>query len=319
MSKSALASDAPDNLHGVECIYITGTRHSGSTVFGSALAAHAGVAFPGEIHYIGRALQYDEYCACGETASACAFWSRFAQSWSAADDWLAPADYEGVRSRRESIKQALFGGWIGRTARREQRIYAHTSVAVFEALRSAYGVSTVVDSSKSLGRLLQLLRMGMGRRMLVIHLVRDPLAVAASSRPLRNVDPAQGLEREVGGHAPWRTAAAWTLGNLAIAFILRLARLFGVRAQRVRYEHFVARPMDEFGRLGIADEAARAGEDQPMQLPVPMAGQHVLCGNHARMGGDTELRTPSPRTGVLTPGQQRLVRLMSLPVDRVLM
>lgn len=309
----------PEGAVPIDCIYITGTRHSGSTVFASALAAHAGYAFPGEIHYVARALAHSEYCACGQRASACGFWQRVAEWWSAADGVEAPVDYEITRSRRETVASALLGGWLGGAARWEQRRYADTTRSLLEALRRTYGVTTVVDSSKSLGRLLQLLRIGLGRRVLVVHLVRDPLAVAASSRPSHAADPARGFERPVGGHAPWRTALTWTLGNLVIAVILRLARAFGVHAQRVRYERFIAEPQAVLAALtatpGSSPDAAGSGAGR---IPVPMARQHVLCGNYVRMGGDTELRSPASRVGELTPDQRRLVRVLSRPVDRML-
>ncbi len=308
----------PVEQEAVEYIYITGTRHSGSTVFGSALAVRAGCAFPGEIHYVARAIEHDEFCACGEQASVCSFWRPIVHWWHTNAELQAPGDYEHVRRRRESIRAALFGGWAGRAARQEQRRYAHTTGAILAALRRAYGVSTLIDSSKSLGRLLQLLRMGGGREMLVIHLVRDPLAVAASSRTPRSADPARGLERTVGGHIPWRTAVSWTLGNLAIAVVLRLARPFGVRTKRVRYEQFAARPLDEFAHLGFAAETSAEVSVQPPHVPVPMARQHVLCGNYVRMQGDTQLRAPAPRIDELTPAQRRAVRLISMPIDRAL-
>jgi hypothetical protein len=247
-------SEAP-----IRVIYVAGAGHSGSTLLDVLLASHSRVASVGEIKTVGRPPA--RRCTCGVRPwSACPFWSEV-------DDL--------VRKRvGRSLPELDLGG-------ADPERFARDNRAVFRAVTEVSGRDVVVDSSKSVGRLVALLGVP-GLAVLPVHVRRHPAAVAHSHRRKGR----SGLR------------GAWHLRRRTEAVRRALA---GREHRVVHYESLVAHPTSALLRvlapLGLAVE--------PGQLDWGRHERHNLGGNRMRHGRSTAIRLDREWETALHPLQQR--------------
>lgn len=141
-------------------LYIVGLGRSGSTLIDTILDSHTCVASLGGVrrltHYASK-----RPCPCGAPRFAdCTFWSRV-------DDALK--EHLGRSTTTVDVHN------------RDHRTFAAHNQAVFAAAARVAGVETVVDNSKSLGRLRRLVRES-ELDVVPIHVVRDPRGRSLSLR-----------------------------------------------------------------------------------------------------------------------------------------
>jgi LPS sulfotransferase NodH len=175
------------------------------------------------------------------------------------------------------------------------------------AVAAVSGDHVVVDSSKSPTRVAMLAASGLD--VSVVHLVRDPRAIAWSWR--RSARPTD----EAHPFTPRTTAAAaveWTANNAAIEAVVRRT---GVRYVRVRYEDLVDEPVRTLA--SIADVVGA-------ELDVPIAGStatiapnHTVAGNPSRFRtGSISLQRDDEWRARLSPADRRLTTAVTLPLLR---
>jgi hypothetical protein len=146
--------------------------------------------------------------------------------------------------------------------------YAHVAQRLYDAIGSVTGARVVVDSSKvpSYAALLGLMS---GIDPYVVHLVRDPRAVAYSWR-----------RRSRDGRSPIDSTLHWVLWNLATARVCR--RSGASNSILVRYEDFAARPQE------VMADVVRMVGGEPDRLPFVdehtalLAANHTVSGNRSR-------------------------------------
>jgi hypothetical protein len=296
--------DAP-----VQVLYVMGLGRSGSTVLDSVLGNHPRVVGLGELRNLPRAgWQRNEFCACGERALDCPFWSRVRERWGelaggaeAAELWRLQAAVE--RSRN----------WLGLSAdpprpRDDFAAYGRRTVALLRAIRGTAGRPLLVDSSKLPPRALALSRLE-GIDLRAVHLVRDGRGVAWSLRRSLPADPALGVARPIRGKPVLRTALRWVFVNHLAERVAR--RLGPERVRRVRYEDFATDPGQALAALGelqgvdfgeLGRRAARGDE---------LAIGHAVAGNRLRMKGSVRLRFDESWKEKLAPRDEALFRLVA--------
>lgn len=215
-------------------LYVAGAGRSGSTLLSSVLGQSPGVVDVGEVWKIWRFLEEPgRRCGCGAELADCPFWLEVAEA--------SP----GVFAHDDEVLETL--GRIEH-ARDAATLWARLAVgragvdAYADRLRRLYGAiaevaeaRVIIDSSKIPGPALVAESLS-DFEIKVLHLLRDPRAVAASwSR--RKENPAGGYHLEA--RAPGSVAQAWVARSLATEVLLR-HRAAGYR--RVTYEAFVAAP-----------------------------------------------------------------------------
>jgi len=280
-------------------IFIAGWGRSGSTVMANVLGSVAGAASLGEVRYFwDRGLLENRRCGCGSGVRDCAFWSAVVRrAGIGTDESLARRMLDSVGAAAVYRQLgALAGGRIGGYRKRRateldtlRRLYA----AAFEEA----GVDTLIDASKTPPYAINLLTEA-GFEVYVLHLVRDPRAVAWSwsrRKSTEESDRAAWFPR----YSAVRSAFYWLLFN---ALGMRLGREPGSRYLRVRYEDFCEDPERTVARIL---RFCRMGSRHPRwSAPgtIELRPQHSVSGNPARfrtgsivIEPDEEWRTRMPR------------------------
>ncbi|GAA3742386.1 sulfotransferase [Salinactinospora qingdaonensis] len=294
-------------------VFVGGLGRSGSTLIERALGELPGVCSVGElVHLWQRGLIDNERCGCGAPFSGCAFWRDV--GWRAFGGWHC-LDPDDILALRASVDRTRYVPWLlGRTPSPAlaARLCHYTDLYdhVYAAIASVSGCDVVVDSSKH-ASLAACLRHRYGERMRVVHVVRDPRAVAHAwgKRVPRPDATPTSPEQEMARYSPGRAAVQWTAQNAVFAALARTE----VPVHRVRYEDFVAAPAARFAE--VAGFIGHQGE-----LPITADGHVYLSTTHTVSGNPTRFRTGAVAVRAddtwreeLAPRDRALVAAMTLP------
>ncbi|MGV9596309.1 sulfotransferase [Streptosporangium sandarakinum] len=183
--------------------------------------------------------------------------------------------------------------------------YAAAHRRLYDAAAEVSGSPVVVDSSKHASTAFCLAAAGLDVR--VVHVVRDPRAVAHSWRR-RVPRPEDG--RPMTRWSPARTSLHWLAQNLSLELLAR----GGARVTRVRYEDLLDAPAAVLGRL-----AAEAGLAPRLDFlsagRADLSPAHTVSGNPVRftvgpigLDPDDGWRTAAPAR------HRRLVATLTWPL-----
>ena len=278
MGAVSLSPERPAATHQPPRILcVGGFSRSGSTLLGRVLGEADGALCVGETHYLWeRGVIHNVRCGCGEHFLDCRFWCAVGQhafgGWENVEvERLAASDRTINRLRSlpfhhlPSLRPA-FTAAVGD--------YAAALARLYRAIAEVSGASTLIDTSKDPNFARTLTAME-GYDVRIVHLVRDPRAVACSwVSPKRLAHPIAG-ERFMPTFTVADTATRWMLTNGA--FHTLAARL---PYTRLTYEDFVARPQAALDALG-------GFTAQPLSLPaghldrsgVKLGRHHIFSGN----------------------------------------
>lgn len=258
-------------------LYLTGWCRSGSTILGNLLGELPGVVHVGELYYLWRNGVLESgtntSCGCGEPLTGCPLWrkvvDRVAGDAPAENARRIVAEQQAhLRVRHTRVRLAEATGRRPVPTAVDQ--LAGWMVDTYRAVAAETGAAVVVDGSKYPAEAAVMLgRTGVDVQ--VLHLVRDPRAVAYSFGRPKEYLPRMSAARSTG---------MWTAINLASDLLGGAAP---ERYLRVRYEDFAAGPRDTLDRI-IRRFALPAGS------PVDVAGRTVLGVNHTVTGNPDRLR-----------------------------
>jgi hypothetical protein len=262
-------------------VFVGGMGRSGSTLVERLLGELPGVCSVGEVvHMWRRSLVDNEACGCGVPFGDCGFWravgDRAYRGWDR-------VDVDEILALKESVDRMRFVPSLLRTrpprdlAARIER-YTELYHRLYAAIASVSGCRVVVDASKH-GSLAACLWQRYAARFQVVHMVRDPRAVAYAwtKQVPRPEATATSPEQEMARYSPGVAAAQWVAQNSVFAALARR----GVPTHRVRYEDFVARPVEEFRAVAAFvghRGAVPLGADQVARL----SSTHAVSGNPMR-------------------------------------
>lgn len=297
-------------------LYIAGWGRSGTTILDNLLGQAEGFVSTGELHQIWqRGLLENRPCGCGTPVRECAFWQEvFRVGFGGIDQVRAPAIIDSLRTlhtrhARRVLRANQRGDVFGVSS------YAQTAARLYGSIATVSGARVIVDSSKQPTQ--AVLAAGLpGHEVYVVHMVRDPRAVAFSWQR-RKVSPgktrAGGLLTRVG---PFRSTAVWVGYNAVISRVVRQA-VGADRYRLVRYESFVSDPSS------VVDELIDLVHERPRFRPefdghrVQLGMSHTAFGNPNRMNTgpidihlDDEWQTKMPRM------RRSLVTALSYPLLR---
>lgn len=131
----------------IKLIYISSLGHSGSTLLDVLLNQHSAIQSVGEVMHYDEWLTKGLLCTCGEPLTQCSFWTK--------------------------VNQPLRIGDISAPD------YLDNTFKLYSGIQNVSGQNIIVDSSKSVSRLIRLLSDNRFE-VKVIHLVRNGLAVVNS-------------------------------------------------------------------------------------------------------------------------------------------
>lgn len=300
--RSAQRRDPVVTSDPVRVVYVAGLGRSGSTLLGALLGQLDDFFYAGELHRAGRVLGSGSLCGCGRPLEACEIWRAVADASGAELGPLElPASEEHVRGVLRQLLRTR--GLLPRSPAVECNRSA--VAALLGAIRDVTGAAVVVDSSKRPGYGLFLDQTD-GVELFIVHLVRDPHAVAHSR--LRT-GTRRGDRLRPG---PAGFAFTWSLWNPTIEAVWRRGRYL-----LLRYEDLVADPAGSVARV-----AALVGRPaQRLSIgpggSVELLPTHSIAGNRSRFETgvvpirlDDEWRTASR----LNRRQRLALRALTYPV-----
>lgn len=257
--------------------YVLGKGRSGSTLLDAILGQLPGVFSAGELRTLWSwGYQHAADCSCGRPVRECPVWSAVvAETLGTATPTDAQigalVDQQARALRWRQVPGALAGATTPALT-----AYAETQARLYRAIVAVTGAEVIVDSSKwpahpgVLGRI-------DGVEPRILHLVRDPRAVAFSYRRHK---PTGGRQPAMPRFGVAYSATSWLARNAAVEVARR-----GAPSQRLLYEEFAARP-----REALAAAATLLDRD-PSDLPfvgartVRLGATHLVGGNPGRFGG----------------------------------
>jgi hypothetical protein len=296
----------------VKVLYVAGFGRSGSTLFGNVLGEANGFVSVGEMRSIWEhGLIEDRVCGCGAPFGKCPMWQPvLEEAFGGADK----VDAREMIRQRESWARTkhiplMLTAPGKRLVGRRLEGYLGTLGRLYGAVRDVTGSSVIVDSSKfpSYGYALGMVP---GVELYVLHLVRDPRAVAYSWLK-KKVQPDLEGTRYMMQRSPAGSSLRWMARNLATEAFWR--RSPG-RYMMLRYEDFVAGPREALGRvLDLLGEKASLSqvEDQEVKLGV----NHNIWGNPSRFRtGRVEIRPDTEWASRINSGDRNLITALTLPL-----
>ncbi len=311
--KTAESADTAVNASGLvnmngaalRVVFIAGAGRSGSTILARLLGQCEGCTTAGEIRHLGRtgAVTSDSNtrCGCGRTFAECEFWRRVMAGLG--ERGWDPLRMEGIRKeldRTRNIPRILRGGVSSQFGRALTEFGAYQA-DLYALVAAQSDAMTVIDSSKDPSSLFLACAVP-GVEVDVVHLVRDPRAVAFSwTTKKRRPEVVEG-QAYMRTYGVARSAIFWVVSNA-------LAELGGRRAssyQRLRYEDFVQKPGPTVGRV-LQRDAAELGFIDGKVVSFPRR-EHLVRGNPDRFrGGRVEIARDDRWVTQLTATRRLLV------------
>lgn len=300
--KNAQSVTVDDHL---KVLYIVGWGRSGSTLLDTLLGQIDGFLSTGELRYVWeRGVIGDWTCGCQRSVKTCPLWSKVL-------DAVATNRADAARSIVEWQRQATRFRHTPRLLSRTSNDVAsdkalHSYINVMQQLYSAIGEATgsrvIIDSSKRPSDAAAL-TLAPNLRLYVVHLVRDPRAVAHSwgrKRP--------GIDR----HGVVNSTLSWVAWNLMSDGVRsKLPR----RSMLVRYEAFVDDPRTTLARI-----VELVGED-PSKVPsahgsvFDVRETHTVSGNPRRFrSGRIEVRPDDEWRVRMEPARKIGATVLALPL-----
>ncbi len=287
--------------------YILGSGRSGSTILDATLGNHPSVVSVGELgNAVVSGWGSNQPCACGESVDDCEWWAAVKEKWFAGLEGPTLEEYYQLQTKFERIRSIPkhFG------ARDEAFVrYESYTVGLFEAIRDVSGASVVVDSSKGLGRAVALASTR-GLDVRIIHLVRDPRGVCNSMAKALKKNLGAGVQDDLSAVPVWRTAFEWFVYNL----LCLLAVAKGSRGLTLRYEEFVASPVEVLRRLERELGESMEALVQKFRNDSSISFCHQMAGNRVRMTGNVLLKMDRSWAHQLSLRQRILIILLTSPL-----
>lgn len=309
-------------LEPARVLFIGGSGRTGSTLVERLLGALPGVCNVGEVALMWeRGLVRGERCGCGAPLPECPFWGEVGQVAFGGWDSFDVEEFLALKrsvDRNRFIPRLLAGGdstrpFTGGATRRNAAEYAAVYARLYRAVQQVSGCPVTVDASKHTS-LAFCLRTEPGIDLRVLHLVRDPRAVAYSwTRRVRRPEAegaADASPRYIPTLSPARSAMRWNTQNLG--FHLLATRDTPVRL--IRYEDFVAAPV-----AGMRELAEFAGVQPDLSFMTDTGADlgltHSAGGNPMRFSaGRIEFRRDDVWRSRLRPDARVQVAALTFPL-----
>lgn len=263
-------------------LYIAGWGRSGTTLLDNLLGQADGFVSSGELHHVWkRGLAEGRACGCGLRLTKCEQWrAAFKAGFgdlTAVDVAAVLRSQKDIHTRRaRSVLHSVRRGTV-----EQDFAYAGYLRRLYDGIVAASGAQVIVDSSKYPTD--AVLAAGLpGYEVFVVHMVRDPRAVAFSWQRRKAVqDKESGALRRAG---LIRSTLVWQLYNTVIASTVRQS-VGDDHYRLLRYERFATEPA-----LAVRELIEFVGAD-PVFGPVFRGNEIDLKVTHTASGNPGRFRT----------------------------
>ena len=290
-------------------VLIVGGGRSGSTLLGNAIGSFPGAVSAGEVKLgFRRGLVEDGHCGCRLPVRECPVWRPVYQTtFGHLPTAEEAADVDRRLTRLTRTRRVPW--WLLDRPDAEADELADLLARLLAAVAAESGSPTVVDSSKS-PAYGALLARSPRLDVRVVHLVRDPRAVAWSWQRTSASHQVGGFEEEMERFSPVKTSLMWLESSTSIP---ALWRGHPDNPLTVRYEDLVADPAHELRRA-----AEHAGLEPDLGFVRPdglhLGTNHAVAGNPNRVRqGPVQLRRDDEWRTRMPQRDQALVSAMTAP------
>lgn len=262
---------------------ILGWGRSGSTLLGRIAGQIEDFFLVGELRYIwDRGLIENRLCSCGRPFMECPVWQEIVAQMHKEYGSVSATRMVELRERGLHTRHLLLTPSEERLRSRVAGMgeYSEALESLYRSAQSVSGSRVIVDTSKfpSYGYILQ---NAPGIDLYVLHLVRDPRAVAYSwaSRKKPKLDHGGEVGKKfMTPHGLLESALVWNEWNLSIE---RIRRRDPQRYMLLRYEDFVGSPRSAMRSiLHFLDEKPEVPFIAPRE--VMLDNLHTFSGNPDR-------------------------------------
>lgn len=298
---------------GIKVLYVAGLGRSGSTLLGNVLGQVDGFVSVGELRSIWEyGLILNKVCVCGVPFRECEMWravldEAFGTTSRVDSRKMIQLRERWARTKHIPLMLAPPGRWLVRWRLAE---YLDNLGRLYRAVQTTTGSRVIVDTSKfpSYGFALGMVP---SVDLYVIHLVRDPRAVAYSwMRERLHPDPEN--PEYMPRHSPAVSSLRWIARNLATEALWRRSP---ERYLMLRYEDFAAEPQKTIGRVLELVQEERAALPHVAEHEVKLGVNHNIWGNPSRFEiGTVKIHPDKEWASRIKPGDERLVSLLTFPL-----
>lgn len=296
-------SQRPD----VKVLYIAGWGRSGSTLLTNLLGQVPGFFSGGELRYLWeRNLTEGHDCGCGREFLECPVWSQIVTETNAVQAAPSMTARLAETSSDKQIPALMTSAGseklLGRLGEG-----ADTLADLYRSIADVTGSHVIVDSSK-VPSYAALLERVPGIDVRVLHLVRDPRAVAYSwHRRKMQHDVGREMLRRSAFESGWR----WSVRNAEVRLFWRATN---PRFMRMRYENVIDHPEDSLQQIFDFIEES----DAPLPFIEPGVAEmdltHSSSGNPNRfVTGRVELRRDDEWRRKMTSRDRATVTALTWP------
>ncbi len=303
---------APKNRK-MKVLYVAGWGRSGSTILGRILGQVRNFFLVGELRYIwDRGLLENRLCSCGMPFRECHVWREIISQAFEGENHIDAQELVRLRERELRTRHLLAPSHKYLQAKVAQM--GEYQEALEKLYRAAWEVNqsrVIVDTSKfpSYGYVLQNLP---DIDLYVLHLVRDPRAVAYSwvSRKKPKMDK-DGSNSFMTPHGYVESSLVWDEWNLAIENAWR--RESG-RYMLLRYEDFVGSP-----RSSVESILRFLGEEESEppftnEREITLEATHTFSGNPDRFqSGTVKIEPDETWRSNISVARQAIVTALTWP------
>ncbi len=207
-----------------------GAGRSGTTALATFLGNNNKIQNIGEMHQFFEYLDENKECSCGKLLNECEFWKNKIDN---------PTQEYSANSRKLSEKMeshsSIIKHLMNSFSNVEYKRYIDLHQSIFDSIQSDSKKSTLLDSSKYIGRALALNKLD-NIELKIIYVVRDVRGVINSfSKKVQT------------SKSPLSTIVYYLLINLVAEFISRF--IFRKKVIKIRYEDLINNPNSLFDRL----------------------------------------------------------------------
>lgn len=299
---------------------VVGAGRSGTTILASVLGELPAVFAAGEIRWLWqRGVLENRSCGCSLPPLQCPVWSAVVERvlGTAADHDLAhlPALTEILRSQREvtalrSRRRVIRSATDGEGAWPALDVMREVTAQVCQALVEATDATVIVDTSKRAQEAAVFAALDSIDHY-VLHIVRDPRAVAYSWRRSKSAGPGTN-HRTMGTRGLLASVQRWTENSLGAELLRR--RLPADRWLSVRYEDFAADPRSVVTRVA-AHLGLTAASPFDAAGRITLGTNHIVAGNPSRFRtGSVQIRADTEWRREMTQRDKLSIALLTLPL-----
>lgn len=300
-------------------VFVTGTGRSGSTLLANTLGSFPGALSAGEVRLLfERGLAQDGYCGCRRPVRECPVWSEALHRAFGFIPDEAQARRFHERLLRVTRTRRLPGllaarGILQRSRSAEWLEWSERMTTLLEHAAAAAGATTVVDSSR-LPAYGGLLASNPRLDVRVVHLVRDPRAVAWSWQRSTASHTVASFHEEMERFSSLKVSLMWLVANGAAPAMWRGE---GQGRCTVRYEDFVVDPGAELDRVaaftGLGERHPHLVDEEGLHLST----SHAVAGNPNRVRlGAVQLTVDDEWRSQMSAFDRAVVSAVTLPRRR---